>query len=135
MEKEKNWVLNTYEVPGRRIVWTEGVGQAYPEAIQKVTEYVLAKAKTFGPGKWAYIPGIEKMDPIFDSETQNCFAEMHNKCQEAGCVAFAFISGGMAAIKVQSKRHQKQSHAEGITTEHFRTADEAMEWLKEDFGL
>ena len=134
MEKS-NWELKTYEVPGRRIVWTEGIGKAYPEAVQKVTEFVLAKAKGFGPGKWAYMPGIEKMDPIIDTETQKCFAEMHKKCEEAGCVAFAFISGGMAAIKVQSKRHHQQSHTTGIITEHFRTAEDGLMWLKESFDL
>jgi len=134
MEKQGNWELKTYEVPGRRIVWTEGIGQANPEEVNKVTEYVLAKAKSFGPGAWAYIPGIDKMAPIFDSETQKCFADMHKKCEEAGCVAFAFVSGGMAAIKVQSKRHHQQSHV-GIVSEHFRTADDAKEWLKESFGI
>ncbi len=58
MGKEDNWELKTYDVPGRRIVWTEGIGQAYPEAVQKVTEYVLAKAKSFGPGERNHHPVI-----------------------------------------------------------------------------
>lgn len=135
MSSENSWKLNKYDVPGRNIVWTEGVGQAYPDDVRKVTEYVLEKAKTFSGKKWAYIPGIEKMNPIFDAETQQCFAQMHNACEAAGCVAMAFVSGGMASIKVQSKRHQQKSQAGKLVVEHFRTAEEAMDWLKESFDI
>ncbi|NLN63980.1 MAG: hypothetical protein GX144_00945 [Clostridiaceae bacterium] len=135
MDKERNWVLKTYEVPGRKIVWTDGIGQADPQAVIECTEYVLEKAKSFGGGKWAYIPGIDKMDPIFDSETQDLFAEMHRRCEAAGCVAMAFVAGGMATIKVQAKRHQQKSQAGKMIAEHFRTADDALKWLEETFGL
>jgi DNA transposition AAA+ family ATPase len=73
---------------------------------------------------------IEKMDPIFDAETQQEFARMHQLCEEAGCIAFGFVAGGLAAIKVQAKRHQQASHADGIITEYFRTREEALDWMK-----
>ncbi len=123
------WKLETYDIPGCRVVNTEGIGQATAADVRKVTEYVLKKGKSFG-GKWGYIPMIEKMDPIFDAETQQEFALMHQRCEEAGCIAFGFVAGGLAAIKVQAKRHQQASHAEGIQTEYFRTLEEAIEWMK-----
>lgn len=130
----KNWTLNVYDVPdGRKIVMTEGIGQAEVEDVKKVTEVVLSRGKKFG-GKWAYIPMIEKMDPIFDAETQKAFAEMHKLCEEAGCVAMAFVAGGMASIKVQAKRHQQASNAGKLVVEHFRTKEDALKWL-EGFGL
>lgn len=132
MGNEKNWILNEYDVPGRKIVMTEGIGHANVEDVKKVTEKVLAKGKRFG-GKWAYIPIIEKMDPILDPETQKVFATMHQECEASGCIAFAFVSGGMASIKVQAKRHQQASHT-GLVSEHFKTKEDALEWLK-DFGL
>lgn len=135
MDREKKWELKTYDVPGRRVVWTDGIGQAQADDIRGVIEYVLKKAKTFGNNKWAYIPGIDKMSPIFDTETQQLFAEMHKKCEAAGCVAMAFVSGGMAAIKVQSKRHQQLSQAGKLVVEHFRTAEDALKWLEEEFGI
>jgi hypothetical protein len=128
-ERSQKWVLNTYDIPGRNIVNTEGIGKATAEDVRKVTDYVIKKGKSFG-GKWAYIPMIEKMDPILDAECQQEFARMHKLCEESGCVAMAFVSGGMAAIKVQAKRHQKDSNAGKLITEHFRTKEEALEWLK-----
>jgi len=133
MDNGKNWMLNKYEVPGRNAVMTEGIGLADRDAVKEVKEYVLNKAKGFS-GKWAYIPIIEKMDPIYDTETQMAFAEMHKDCEDAGCVAFAFVAGGMAAIKVQSKRNQQASQAGKLIVEHFRTKEDALEWLKE-FGI
>lgn len=123
------WKLEVYDIPGRKIVNTEGIGQATAADVRKVTEYVLSKGKSFG-GKWGYIPMIEKMDPIFDAETQQEFARMHQLCEEAGCIAFGFVAGGLAAIKVQAKRHQQASHADGIITEYFRTREEALDWMK-----
>lgn len=123
------WKLEVYDIPGRKIVNTEGIGQATAADVRKVTEYVVNKGKSFG-GKWGYIPMIEKMDPIFDAETQQEFAQMHQQCEAAGCIAFGFVAGGLAAIKVQAKRHQQASHAKGIQTEYFRTREEALEWMK-----
>lgn len=123
------WRLEVYDIPGRKIVNTEGFGQATAADVRKVTEYVVNKGKSFG-GKWGYIPMIEKMDPIFDAETQQEFAKMHQLCEAAGCIAFGFVAGGLAAIKVQAKRHQQASHADGIQTEYFRTREEALEWMK-----
>ena len=134
MDKERNWVLKTYEVPGRKIVWTDGIGQADPQAVIECTEYVLEKAKALVAEMGIY-SGIDKMDPIFDSETQNLFAEMPRRCEAAGCVAMAFVAGGMATIKVQAKRHQQKSQAGKLISEHFRTADDALKWLEETFGL
>lgn len=127
------WKLEVYDIPGKKIVNTEGIGQATAADVRKVTEYVVKKGKSFG-GKWGYIPMIEKMDPIFDAETQKEFAKMHQLCEESGCIAFGFVAGGLAAIKVQAKRHQQASHTEGIQTEYFRTREEAIEWM-ESLGL
>jgi len=123
------WRLEIYDVPGSNIVNTEGFGQATAGDVRKVTEYVVNKGKSFG-GKWGYIAGIEKMDPIFDEETQQEFARLHRLCEENGCIAIGFVAGGMAAIKVQAKRHQQASKAEGLITEYFRTREEALEWMK-----
>ncbi|NLX77016.1 MAG: hypothetical protein GXZ01_06540 [Clostridiaceae bacterium] len=133
MGENRVWELKKYDVPGRKVVMTEGIGLVNVEGVREITSYVVVKGKSFG-GKWGYIPIIEKMDPILDPETQQEFAKMHKSCEEAGCVAFAFVAGGMAAIKVQAKRHQQASHT-GLVTEYFRTKEEALDWLKEEFGL
>ncbi len=133
MSSEKKWVLNTYDVSGRNVVMTEGIGQADLEAVRGVIDYVLKKGKSFD-GKWGYVPMIEKMDPIFDPETQQEFAKMHKLCEGAGCVAIGFVSGGMAAIKVQAKRHQRASQTGQLVAEHFKTKEDALKWL-EEFGL
>lgn len=129
-----SWKLNVYEVPGRKVVITEGVGKSTPEKVKEMTDYVLTKGKSFG-GKWAYAPIIDKLEPILDPETQQAFTNLHVVCEKAGCVAFAFIAGGMASIKVQAKRHQQTSHADKLVTEYFRTKEEALDWLKEEFEI
>jgi hypothetical protein len=132
-ERTQKWVLKTYDIPGRKVVHTEGIGKATLEDVKKTTDYVITKGKSFG-GKWAYIAGIEKMDPVFDAETQQEFARMHQLCEQNGCVAMGFVAGGMAAIKVQAKRHQKDSQADKLQTEHFRTSEEALDWIA-TFGI
>lgn len=129
-----DWKMNVYDVPGRKVAITEGVGKATPDAVKKMTDYVLSKGKSFN-GKWAYIPIIDKLEPILDPETQQLFANMHTVCEEAGCAAFAFVAGGMAAIKVQAKRHQQTSHADKLVTEYFQSKEEALDWLKEEFNI
>lgn len=127
MENGK-WGMNTYDYPGRKIVCTEGIGKADVEAVRMVTDYVVKKGKSFG-GKWGYIPVIDKLEPILDPETQQEFAKLHTICEEAGCIAMGFAAGGLAAIKVQAKRHQQASNAK-LITEYFRTKEEALEWMK-----
>lgn len=129
-----SWKLNVYDVPGRKVVITEGLGKATAAAVKEMTDYVLTKGKSFG-GKWAYAPIIDKLEPILEPETQQAFANLHVVCENAGCAAFAFIDGGMASIKVQAKRHQQTSHADKLVTEYFRTKEEALDWLKEEFEI
>ncbi len=132
-ERTQKWVLEIYDVPGRKVVNTAGIGRATAEDVRKTTDYVVKKGKSFG-GKWAYVAGIEKMDPVFDAETQQEFARMHQLCEQNGCIAMGFVAGGMAAIKVQAKRHQKDSQADKLQTEHFRTREDALDWI-ETLGL
>ena len=124
------WELKKYDVPGRKIVNTEGFGLAGVEDVRELIDYVVTKGKSFG-GKWAYIPMMEKMDPIYDPETQKEFANLHKACEEAGCIAMAFVSGAMTTIKVQAKRHEKASQAGKIATQYFKTREEALKWLEE----
>lgn len=130
MENRKSeWSLLKHDVPGRNIVLTEASGKATAKAVQELTAYVVEKGKNF-KGKWAYAPNIEKLDPVEQPETQQAFAELHKKCEEAGCAAMAFISGGLAAIKVQAKRHQRTAQTGKMIEEYFSTKEEALEWLK-----
>ena len=107
------WRLEIYDVPGRNVVNTEGFGQATAGDVKKVIEYVVNKGKSFG-GKWGYIAGIEKMDPIFDEETKQEFARLHQLCEENGCIAIGFVAGGMAAIKVQAKGTSRLRRLKGL---------------------
>ena len=62
------WELKKYDVPGRKIVNTEGFGLAVVEDVRELTEYVITKGKNFG-GKWGYIPMMEKMiRTLYESE-------------------------------------------------------------------
>lgn len=127
--KKSEWSFLKHDVPGRNIVMTEASGKATAENVRELTAYVVEKGKSF-KGKWAYAPNIEKLDPVEQPETQQAFAELHKQCEESGCSGMAFISGGLAAIKVQAKRHQRTAQTGKMIEEYFSTKEEALEWLK-----
>lgn len=132
-DKTQNWECPVSEISGRNIVKTEAAGTANAKHVEEMTENVLARGRKY-KGKWAYMPLIGKLEPILDEDSKQAFAKMHEKCLEAGCVAFAFVTGGSAAIKVQAKRHQQAAEAGKLLTEYFRTEEEALSWLK-DLGV
>jgi hypothetical protein len=127
--KAKNWECPVSEINGRNVVKTEAAGGATVKYVEEMTENVLARGRKY-KGKWAYMPLIGKLDPILDEGSRQAFAKMHEKCLGAGCVAFAFVTGGSAAIKVQAKRHQEAAEAGKLLTEYFRTEEEALKWLE-----
>ena len=107
------WRLEIYDVPGRNVVNTEGFGQATAGDVKKVIEYVVNKGKSFG-GKWGYIAGIEKMDPIFDEETKQEFARLHQLCKENGCIAVSDRCWRMAAIRFRQKGTSRLRRLKGL---------------------
>ncbi|MDP4181826.1 MAG: hypothetical protein Q8942_12125 [Bacillota bacterium] len=131
MESSKtlNWACPVSVISGRNVVKTEADGTANVDHVVEMTENVLAKGRGFR-GKWAYMPCIGKLDPVLDEESRKAFAKMHERCLAAGCIAFAFVTGGVVAVKVQAKRHQDAAEAGKLLTEYFRTEEEALEWLK-----
>lgn len=133
MENSTEWKCPVSVIPGRNVVKTEADGTASYDRVVEMTDNILAKRKGFS-GKWAYMPHINKLNPVLDEDTRKAFAKLHERCLAAGCVAFAFVTSGSVAAKVQSKRHHDASNTEQLINEYFRTEEEALKWL-ESIGI
>lgn len=121
-------------VPGRNIVKSEGYGEWKPEYVVNLTNNILKFAESFGGKPFAYIADPTKMSPILSKETSAAFVQLHVELEKAGCKAIAFLDGNTAAMKLQSQKHQNLSEAQEMQVLHFKTEEQALEWL-EKMGL
>lgn len=117
-------------VPGRNILKSGGIGNWKPEYVEELTKNLLKLAKGFGGKDFAYIADPTKMNPILSKETSAAFVGLHVALEEAGCKATAFLDGNTAAMKLQSQKHQNISDAKGMQVLHFKTEEQALEWLE-----
>lgn len=116
-------------VPGRNVVLSDASGVWTVEAVEQNKKDILEVVKKFGGKPWAFLGDVAKMAPIVDAEVSKAFASMHPMFEENGCLACAFVVGGAIAIKVQAQRHHDTSRAKELKVGHFRTREEALEWL------
>lgn len=131
MIKSEKGYVDTVE--GRSIVVSAGTGNWTPEDVQDLTANLLKLAKPFAGKKWAYIGDPTKMNPILSKETSAAFVKLHSELEANGCKAIAFLDGNTAAMKLQSQKHQNSSNAK-METLHFKTLEQALDWLK-DMGI
>ncbi len=116
-------------VPGRRIICSTGVGKTNVDEIKWLTETVLNEARSWKATGWGYVPDCTEMDPV-TPDVGNELVAMTKVFVENGCKAAAFIDGSSVMLKVQAQSHTKRSNT-GLAEQHFRTRDEALNWLKE----
>ena len=116
-------------VPGRNVVLSDASGVWTVEAVEQNKKDILEVVKKFGGKPWAFLGDVAKMAPIVDAEVSKAFASMHPMFEENGCLACAFVVGSAIAIKVQAQRHHDTSGAKELKVGHFRTREEALEWL------
>jgi hypothetical protein len=116
-------------VAGRNVVKSAGFGTFTPEDVKNLTDDLHELAKAFGSQKWAYIADPTKMNPLFSKETSQAFMQLHVELEANGCVAIAFLDGNTAAMKLQSQKHQDKSESQNMVIGHFKTEQEALDWL------
>lgn len=116
-------------VEGRNIVKSAGFGSFTPEDVKNLTDDILEMSKAFGSNKWGYIADPTKMNPLFSKETSQAFMQLHNDIESNGCIAVAFLDGNTAAMKLQSQKHQDKSESQKMAIGHFKTEQEALDWL------
>lgn len=117
-------------VPGRNIVKSAGYGEWKPEYVTDLTKNLFKFINTFGGKPFAYIADPSKMSPILSKETSAAFVQLHVDLEKAGCKAVAFLDGNTAAMKLQSQKHQNLSEAKEMQVLHFKTEEQALEWLE-----
>jgi hypothetical protein len=118
-------------VEGRNILKSGCIGKWTPEDVNDLINETLKLVKGFGPGKWANIVDPSKMYPILSKETGQAFMDLHKKFAEAGCIAVAFLDAKTAATRLQTQKYQEKSGVQESETRHFKTEQEALEWLSE----
>jgi len=116
-------------VPGRSVILSDASGVWTVEAVEQNKKDILQLVKKLGGKPWAFLGDVEKMAPIVDANVSKAFASMHPFFEENGCVACAFVVGSAIAIKVQAQRHHDTSGAKNLKIGHFKTREEALEWL------
>ncbi|AEV67340.1 hypothetical protein [Acetivibrio clariflavus] len=129
MNESQSRTVVFYDSPKKNIIITDGFGKVSKEDIIWMIDEVRRGVKQTN-GKWAWIVGCDKMDPIIDPECQKIFADLHKNLESEGCAAIAYAVGKTVAMKVQAQRHRLQAN-DKLVTEYFRTIEEALEWLKD----
>lgn len=126
------WESNGYYglMKDRNILRTGGIGVWNSEDVEELIVNILQLVKKYKDSKWAYIADPSRMDPILSKETSTAFIKLHAKCEEAGCKAIAFLDGNTAAMKQLSQKHQEESET-NMLVQHFKSEDQALEWLSE----
>ena len=117
-------------VPGRNVLFSSGVGNWKPEYVEALCANLLELAKKFNGKNFAYIADPSRMNPILSKEVSAGFVAIHGAIEKIGCKAVAFLDGNTAAMKLQSQKHQNVSEAKGMQVLHFKTEDQALEWLE-----
>lgn len=120
-------------VPGRRVVVSAGVGTTNVDELKWLTKTVLQEAAGWKLLGWAYVADCSNMDPVGPNEAGELVA-MTKAFVEAGCKAFAFAEGDSFMLKVQAQNNTKRSQT-GVMENHFKTVDEALNWLKNDVSI
>ncbi|NLL01280.1 MAG: hypothetical protein GX271_11565 [Clostridiales bacterium] len=121
-------------IPGRNILKSEGFGDWLPEHVEALIKNLLKLSQKFGGKPFAYIADPSKMNPIIRKDTSAAFVQLHVELEKAGCRAIAFLDGNTAAMKLQSQKHQNLSESQEMQVLHFKTEEQALEWL-EKMGL
>lgn len=116
-------------LPGRNIIKSAGTGTWTVEDVNLLTQQILSLSKKFRGLKWGYIADPTKMNPLLSKDVSAAFTEFHKKLHAAGCVAIAFLDGNTAAMKLQTQKHQNKAQAQELSIGHFKTEQEAVEWL------
>lgn len=118
-------------IKGRNILKSAGVGVWKPEYVEDLIKNLLELAKNFQGEDFAYIADPSNMSPILSKETSAVFTKLHSVLGKAGCKAVAFLDGNTAAMKLQSQKHQNLSEVKEMLVLHFKTEEEALNWLGE----
>lgn len=116
-------------VPGRNVILSDASGVWTVEAVEQNKKDILKLVSKFGGKPWAFLGDVANMAPIVDAEVSKAFSSMHPLFEENGAVAAAFVVGSAIAIKVQAQRHHDTSGAQKLQVGHFRTREQALEWL------
>lgn len=127
--KEPPSVKNSY-VEGINAIKSEPKGLWAPEFTEKNTENVMKMAERFTGERWGFLGVLTEMEPILDSRVSKLFADMNDELEKRGCVATAFVIGDAVVLKAQANRHHDMSESKKMQVVHFRTEEEAVEWLK-----
>lgn len=111
----------------KRIVKSAAVGATTLAEVKWLSDNIIESATPWKEQGWAYIVGIGDMEPVSHEISQELI-EFHKKLEGAGCKAIAFVDPDAFVISLQAKSHQRKSKA-SYREKHFRTEEEALEWV------
>lgn len=130
---KRNGAQTVEVIPGRKVVYSAGVGKTNVDELKWLTETVLNDAASWKSTGWGYIADCTKMEPVSPAEGGE-LVTMTQKFVSAGCKAFAFVDGTSLFLKVQAQKNTERSKT-GIPEGHFATKEEALDWLKKEVSV
>lgn len=117
-----------YVYAEKRIIKSSAVGTTNVEEVRWLSEKVLSYAADWKDIGWGYVCCIGEMSPVTHDVSEELIG-FHKKLENAGCKAIAFVNPDAFVIGMQAKKHQKKSKA-SYKEKHFRTEEDAIEWLE-----
>lgn len=120
-------------IPGRRIIFAKTVGKANPMDLATFENFVLEEVADWKDSGWAYVTDVSRMAPTFTLES-NAMLELTRDMVAAGCKALVFVEGKSSMIRIQAHDHVVRSGT-GVKEGHFKTLEEALDWLDKELGI
>jgi len=118
-------------IPGMNIIKSEPSGNWDDvDYTQNNLADIKRMATKFIGKKWAFIGVLTDMAPIMNAKVSKVFSSYHEELEKLGCLAMVFVEGKGMVLKAQSQRHHDVSSAQKLVVKHYRTVDEALEWIK-----
>ena len=131
--KKNNGAQTIEHIEGRRIILSSAVGKTNIDELKWLHETILSDVKAWKSSGWAYIADCSQMSPVTPTEGGE-LVKMTKAFVDAGCKAFAFAEGNSIMLKVQAKKNTERSET-GVNEGHFRTVEEALDWLKTEVHI
>ncbi len=116
----------------QRIIKSSAIGATNVEEIEWLTENMLQFSADWKEKGWGYMCCIGEMNPVTPEESL-ALIELHKQLETANCKGIAFVNPAAFVVGVQAKKHQKKSRA-AYKEKHFKSEEEAMEWLESLFS-
>lgn len=128
-----NEITTVEKIPGRKIIVAKSVGKTSVADMKWFTDSLLDEVAEWKETGWVYMADISRMSPVFPPESA-ALIELTKTLVAEGCKALAFVEGKASMIRIQAHSHTERA-ATGVLEGHFKTKEEALEWIAKELHM